>query len=93
MRDRSLLHAQHAYDNAEPDEGAPLVIDPASLRCRDLERFLADRGVVRLTVTSTRGYFAACAETGTSDGDGWSRDLGEAIAVAVSEAIARAEAA
>ena len=91
MRDRSLLHAQHAYDSQEPDEGAPLVILPADLRCGELDRFLSDRGVDRLTLRIARGYYSVSAEVGGADGDGWSRDLGEAIAVAVSEAIARAE--
>lgn len=93
MRDRSLLHAQCAYDNKEPDEGPPLVIEPADLRCDALADLLSDRGIVRLSVTMTRGYYAASAETRDTDGDGYDRDLGAAIAQAVSEAVARQEAA
>ena len=93
MKDRSLLHAQHAYDNAEPDEGPVLVVQPTDLRCDALADLLSDRGIVRLSVTMTRGYYSASAETRGADGDGYDRDLGAAIAQAVSEAVARQEAA
>lgn len=92
-RDRSLLHAQYAYDNKEPDEGPPLVVEPADLRCDALADLLSDRGIVRLSVTMTRGYYAASAEGRHCDGDGYDRDLGAAIAQAVSECVARMEAA
>ena len=92
-RDRSLLHAQHVYDSQEPDEGPVLVIQPTDLRCDALADLLSDCGIVRLSVTMTRGYYSASAETRGADGDGYDRDLGTAIAQAVSEAVARQEAA
>jgi len=93
MRDRSLLHAQHVYDNREPDDGPPLVIEPAGLTVEGLGRLLIDRGIDRLSVTASGGYYMATAEGRGCDGDGWDRCLAMAIAQAVSECVVRMEAA
>lgn len=85
--DRSLLHAATEYENREPREPGCVIL-PASLNLGALAQMLSDRGVTRLTVASRGRWYDAEATVAGLTCEGISNDLGEAIAMAVTAALA-----
>jgi hypothetical protein len=83
----SFAAAQHAYDNAEPAEGADVQLS-AGATVRHLATLLDDHGITSLVICLRGGKrYVATATTRDAEGHGEHVDFATAIAWAMSAAV------